>query len=59
MKPDKSSIHDLFQKERRYTVPLYQRAYVWNEDEQWQPLWDDIERQADACLATNNGVPRG
>jgi hypothetical protein len=58
MKPDKLSIHDLFQKERRYTVPLYQRAYVWNEDEQWQPLWDDIERQADACLAADNGVPR-
>lgn len=57
MKPDTLSIHDLFQKERRYTVPLYQRAYVWNEDEQWQPLWDDIERQADACLATDNGVP--
>lgn len=58
MKPDKLSIHDLFQKERRYTVPLYQRAYVWNEEDQWQPLWDDIERQADACLAAGNGVPR-
>lgn len=58
MKPDQLSIHDLFQKERRYTVPLYQRAYVWNEDEQWQPLWDDIERQADACLVAENGVPR-
>lgn len=58
MKPDKMSIHDLFQRERRYTVPLYQRAYVWNEDEQWQPLWEDIERQADACLAADNGVPR-
>lgn len=58
MKPDKLSIHDLFQKERRYVVPLYQRAYVWNEDEQWQPLWDDIERQAESCLASASGVPR-
>lgn len=58
MKPDKLSIHDLFQKERRYVVPLYQRAYVWNEDEQWQPLWDDIERQAEGCLASASGVPR-
>lgn len=48
MKPDKLSIYDLFQKERRYVVPLYQRAYVWNENDQWQPLWDDIERQAEA-----------
>lgn len=58
MKPDKLSIHDLFQRERRYVVPLYQRAYVWNEDDQWQPLWDDIEGQADACLASETGVPR-
>ncbi|MDR6293337.1 hypothetical protein E9232_005887 [Inquilinus ginsengisoli] len=58
MRPDKLSIHDLFQRERRYTVPLYQRAYVWNEGEQWEPLWDDIQRQAEECLATDAGVPR-
>ena len=45
MRPDKLTIHDLFQKERRYVVPLYQRPYVWSQDEQWSPLWDDIERQ--------------
>ncbi len=50
MRPDKLSVHDLFQKERRYVVPLYQRPYVWNQDEQWLPLWDDIERQADAAM---------
>jgi hypothetical protein len=58
MRPDKLSIHDLFQKERRYVVPLYQRAYVWDEDGQWEPLWEDIERQADACVASASGVPR-
>ncbi|PZQ12333.1 MAG: hypothetical protein DI565_16000 [Ancylobacter novellus] len=50
MKPDKVSIHDLFQRDRRYTVPLYQRSYVWSESEQWEPLWEDIERQAEAWL---------
>ena len=50
MRPDKLTIHDLFQKERRYVVPLYQRAYVWNQAEQWEPFWEDIERQADSCL---------
>ena len=58
MRPDKLSVQDLFQKERRYVVPLYQRAYVWNELEQWEPLWEDIERQADACLLSKTGVPR-
>ena len=56
MKPDKLAVHDIFQKERRYVVPLYQRAYVWSEEEQWEPLWNDIERQAEACLAAPDGV---
>ena len=50
MKPDKLSVAELFQRERRYTVPLYQRAYVWTQDGQWEALWEDIERHADACL---------
>src|SRR6185437_4716317 len=39
-------------------VPLYQRAYVWNETEQWEPLWDDVQRQAEACIASKNGSPK-
>jgi hypothetical protein len=58
MKPDKLTIHDLFQRERRYVVPLYQRAYVWNREEQWEPLWDDIERQAEECLKAENFVSK-
>ncbi|SDR53894.1 Uncharacterized conserved protein, contains ParB-like and HNH nuclease domains [Rhizobiales bacterium GAS113] len=58
MKPDKFSIHDLFAKERRYTVPLYQRAYVWNTEEQWQPLWEDIERLTEAYIANPDGPYR-
>ena len=58
MKPDKLTVHDLFQRERRYVVPLYQRSYVWNFEEQWEPLWEDIERQAEACLVADNNVAR-
>jgi hypothetical protein len=58
MKPDKLTVHDLFQRERRYTVPLYQRAYVWNKDEQWEPLWEDIERQAEACMTADTQVAK-
>ncbi|SEG24240.1 Protein of unknown function DUF262 [Actinacidiphila yanglinensis] len=28
----------------RYTVPLFQRPYVWNRDENWTALWEDIRR---------------
>lgn len=58
VKPDKLTIHDLFQRERRYVVPLYQRAYVWNEEGQWEPLWEDIERQAEDCLASEGMVAK-
>src|SRR5215813_1134018 len=58
MKPDKLMVHDLFQKERRYVVPLYQRSYVWTREDQWEPLWEDIERQGEACLAAENHVSR-
>jgi hypothetical protein len=58
MKPDKLTVHDLFQRERRYVVPLYQRSYVWNQVEQWEPLWEDIERHAQACLGAENHVAR-
>jgi len=57
MKPDKLTIHDLFQRERRYVVPLYQRAYVWTRQLQWEPLWEDIERQAEACFSAPNHTP--
>ena len=50
MKPDKLSVHEIFERERRYVVPLYQRSYVWTREEQWEPLWEDIQRQAEAAL---------
>ncbi len=55
MKPDKLSVHQLFEKERRYIVPLYQRSYVWTREEQWEPLWEDISRQAEHCLDDPHG----
>ena len=33
-----------------YEIPPFQRPYVWNEEDQWQPLWDDIARVADALI---------
>lgn len=34
------------------TVPIYQRPYVWTEDEQWGPLWGDIRRIAEHRLGS-------
>lgn len=39
---------ELFDGTVCYEIPAFQRPYVWNEEDQWQPLWADIERVADA-----------
>jgi len=46
MKTDKITISDLFSNRWRYLVPIFQRGYVWNKQEQWEPLWEDIVDQA-------------
>lgn len=50
MQPNYSSIGQIFSAQTRYIVPLFQRPYVWNEEDQWRPLWDDIEALAARVL---------
>jgi hypothetical protein len=52
---------DLFQKEVRYTIPPFQRPYVWSQDDQWEPFWEDVRNVAETYLeelerSGNNGV---
>ena len=52
---------DLFQKEVRYTIPPFQRPYVWSQDDQWEPLWEDVRNVAEDYLeelesSDNDGV---
>ncbi len=37
----------LFNLPQHFVIPLFQRAYVWKEEEQWEPLWKDIRRVVD------------
>ncbi len=41
----------VFMQPQRLIVPLFQRPYVWNEENQWAPLWEDVARVADRLLA--------
>lgn len=41
----------VFMQPQRLVVPLFQRPYVWNQENQWEPLWDDVSRVADRVLA--------
>lgn len=40
----------LFQKDVRYVIPTFQRPYVWNQEDQWEPLWDDVRNTAEQYL---------
>jgi uncharacterized protein with ParB-like and HNH nuclease domain len=40
----------VFMQPQRLIVPLFQRPYVWNEENQWEPLWDDVVRVAQRVL---------
>lgn len=42
MQPTYIPISQVFSQDQRFTVPLFQRPYVWNKEEQWEPLWDDM-----------------
>jgi uncharacterized protein with ParB-like and HNH nuclease domain len=56
MKHNYLSVSSLFAQPGRYVVPLFQRPYVWTEDEQWKPLWEDIRRVAQDVAAGKDSV---
>lgn len=51
------SIKDIFGKDCRYMVPLFQRPYVWNVSDQWEPLWEDIRLLAEEILHRKEARP--
>ena len=46
MEPRKHTLAELFEGQLVYVVPSYQRLYVWNQEDQWDPLWSDVEAKA-------------
>lgn len=58
MQPSYISVMNVFTQQTRYTVPLFQRPYVWSRGDQWEPLWDDVRAAADRVLhADGKAVP--
>lgn len=54
MKTDVTTPQGIFGMPQHLTVPIYQRPYVWTEDEQWGPLWADVRRIADHRVQNPN-----
>lgn len=42
----------IFMQPQRLLVPLFQRPYVWNQENQWMPFWQDLERVANRLLVS-------
>jgi uncharacterized protein with ParB-like and HNH nuclease domain len=55
MKPANLTVLELFQKQQRYVVPLFQRPYIWTLEKQWRPLWEDIKYKAHELLEQRTG----
>ena len=43
---------------QRLVVPLFQRPYVWNQENQWEPLWQDVVRVTERVLANPQQRPQ-
>ena len=40
----------LFEIKAHYEIPDFQRRYMWKQEEQWEPLWDDVEALAQSTM---------
>ena len=47
------NLETLFTKNIRYEIPLFQRRYVWDQEEQWEPLWEDVRNTAESSIGEN------
>ena len=45
MRSNPQSIAEIFSPQCQYIIPIFQRHYVWNKEDQWEPLWEDLVAQ--------------
>ena len=57
MKTNPQRPQKLFVQPVRYEIPAFQRRYVWKQEEQWEPLWDDVEELAQSIIAEGQTEP--
>jgi uncharacterized protein with ParB-like and HNH nuclease domain len=50
MKVDKLNLERVFERTERLEAPLFQRPYVWKQEQNWTPLWESIQMVAERRL---------
>ena len=53
------TMQKLFGSVVRYQIPTFQRPYVWNKEDQWEPLWNDVRNTAEIYMENNSGTGAG
>jgi hypothetical protein len=51
LQPLYHSLRVVFGNPERLVVPLFQRPYVWTQEQQWEPLWADVRTVAERVVA--------
>ena len=57
MEANTRNLERIFDQTIAYQIPLFQRPYVWNENDNWQPLWEDILSLLDKQLTHSVSHP--
>ena len=57
MKTNPQRPQKLFIQPVRYEIPAFQRRYVWKQEEQWEPLWQDLEELAGKIMEEGQAEP--
>lgn len=52
MEANTRQLEAIFDPNVFFQVPLFQRPYVWNETDNWEPLWEDIRALLDRQIRT-------
>lgn len=51
------NLQTMFMNQVRYEIPLYQRRYVWEQEDQWDPLWEDVQNTSEEFLENSSTTP--
>lgn len=52
MEANTRQLEAIFDPNVFFQVPLFQRPYVWEQEKNWEPLWEDIQSLLDRRLCT-------
>lgn len=57
MHPVKMTPQKIFVDHIQHEVPAFQRRYRWTQEQQWEPLWEDVSGLAESIIETGHSDP--